>query len=134
MTTDTTIIQSVKFRASAGVLFDMYMNQKKHSLITGAPAKITSKVGEKFSAHDGYITGKTLFLDPPKIIVQTWRGSDWNAGDPDSILILAFKRTKGGFTQMDMIHANVPRKHRAHLNQGWKEHYWNKWKKHLERK
>ena len=46
------IIQKVVFRNTfPKILYDLYMNAKKHSLATGAMAKINSKEGSKFSAH-----------------------------------------------------------------------------------
>ena len=109
----------------------MYMDSKKHSAATKAPARITKKVGAKFSAHDGYIKGINLSIVPGRMIVQTWRGSDWKQSDPDSILILSFERENSAAV-LKMVHANVPDKHKDHLNQGWKDHYWVPWKQHLK--
>src|ERR1039458_10340525 len=84
-----TINQKVVFKNTiTDVLYDLNMNAKKHSMISGAPAVISAKPGSNFSAHGGYIKGKNLHLVKDKTIVQTWRGSDWNESDPDSIFII----------------------------------------------
>ena len=126
-----TITQKVVFKnTNVKVLYEMYLNEKKHSELTGGPAKITSKIGAAYSVYDGYITGKNLHLIKDTLIVQTWRGSDWNKADSDSILILKFE-TKGKDVTLKMIHANVPSQHLDGIKKGWNEYYWEPWKKHL---
>lgn len=129
-----TIVQNIKFKAAPKELYEMYMDSKKHSVLTGgAKALLSRKVGGSFSAHGGYCKGKNLALIPGKMIVQTWRASNWSKSDMDSIFILAFEKAAGG-TEMTMVHANVPDKEAKHLTQGWHDHYWNHWKKHLAEK
>ena len=47
------IQQRVFFRASAQTLFDLYLNSRKHSLSTGAPATVSRKAGGEFKAFGG---------------------------------------------------------------------------------
>ena len=68
-----TISQRVRFSASAETLFEMYMDSKKHAASTGAPAKLSRKVGGVWSAYGGSIGGKNLLIVPEKQIVQAWR-------------------------------------------------------------
>lgn len=126
-----TLVQKIKFKAAPKVLFEMYMDTKKHSDLTGGKALLSRKAGGKFSAHGGYCWGKNLMIVPNETIVQTWRAADWTKKDKDSIFILTFEPTKGGGL-VTMIHANVPDRHAKHLNQGWKEHYWNHWQAFLK--
>jgi|SRR5579872_5394199 len=126
-----TIIQKIKFNATPNVLFEMYMDSKKHSQLTGAKAVLSGKAGGKFSAHGGYCWGINLAIVPQKMIVQTWRAADWTKKDLDSIFILTFEPIKGGGL-VTMVHANVPDRHAKHLTQGWKDHYWNHWQSHLK--
>ncbi|HEY5037740.1 MAG TPA: SRPBCC domain-containing protein [bacterium] len=125
-----TLIQKIKFKASPKILFNMYMDSKKHSVATGGKAVISRKVGGSFSAHGGYIKGKNLKIVPNQMIVQTWRGGDWAAKDIDSIFILTFEKASGG-SLVTMVHANVPDRHGVHLAKGWKDHYWKPWNKYL---
>lgn len=127
-----TILQTVTFTASPSVLFELYLDSKKHSAATGGRATISRRVGGRFRAWDGYITGRNLEVVPNRRIVQTWRGSDWKRSDPDSILVLSFS-TRGKRGQLELVHALVPDHLYAHLRAGWIEHYWDPWKAYLRR-
>jgi activator of HSP90 ATPase len=125
------IVQRLLFKnTKPKALYELYINAKKHSAVTGAPAKISSKAGSKFSAHDGYITGENVQLIKDSLIVQTWRGSDWDKSEPDSIFIIQLE-AKGKNVQLHAIHAGVPDQHADHLAKGWYDHYWEPWKKWL---
>ncbi len=128
-----TIIQEIKFKAEPKELYELYMNSKKHSLVTEQKAVLSRKVGGSYSAYDGYIKGKNLALISGKRIVQTWRASNWSKSVMDSIFILTFEKAGGG-TEVTMVHANLPDKEKKHLAKGWYDCYWNLWKKHLEKK
>ena len=125
------IVQNLLFKnVKPKALYDLYMNAKKHSAVTGAPAKISARIGSKFSAHGDYITGENVQLIKDSLIVQTWRGSDWDKADPDSIFIIQLE-PKGKNVLLHAIHAGVPDKHAEHLGKGWYEHYWEPWEKSL---
>lgn len=125
-----TIEQSVKFAASADTVYSVYMDPRKHAKAIGGSAQVSKKVGSLFSAWDGYCRGKILHLEPGKLIVQTWRASDWRKADPDSVLILAFM-DRGNGSELRMVHANVPDEKADELAEGWKEHYWAPFKDYL---
>jgi activator of HSP90 ATPase len=126
-----TITQKVVFKnTTPKTLYDLYMNAKKHSFVTGGPAKISTKVGSAFSAHGGYINGKNLQLVKDKLIVQTWRAASWDKSDADSIFMVNIEQ-KGKDSILHVVHANVPDKHAASVDKGWHGHYWNPWKQHL---
>lgn len=125
------ITQKVVFKnTTPKALYELYMNARKHALVTGAPASITSKVGAKFSAHNGYITGENVYLRKDALIVQTWRGMDWDKKDPDSIFMIELE-PKGKDTILHAVHANVPDKQADGVDKGWHSHYWERWKKYL---
>ena len=111
-------------------IYDLYMNAKKHSAATGAPAKITAKEGTVFSTHAGYIGGKNLRLVKNKLIVQTWRAVSWDKTDVDSIFTI-FLEQKGKNVLLKAVHANIPDRHTKSINKGWHQHYWEPWKKFL---
>ena len=126
-----TIIQKVVFKnTTAKALYDLYMDAKKHSIATGAIAKISDKEGTKYSAHDGYITGKNLQLVKDKLIVQSWRASEWDKEDIDSTFIIRLE-PKGKDVVLTAIHANIPSAHVDGIKKGWHAHYWEPWKKYL---
>lgn len=128
-----TIQQMVKFRVPPEQLFNIYLDSRKHSAAIAARASISRKVGAKFQAHDGYITGMNLAIVPKRMLVQSWRGANWKKTDLDSVLILTFSRAPGG-ARITLVHANVPDHLYATLNKGWNTHYWKRWKTYLKRK
>ena len=128
-----TIQQTVTFNASPDELFDIYLDSKKHSAAVNDKASISRAAGRKFSVFDGYITGTNLLIVPKRLIVQSWRGSDWKAREPDSVLILAFSKAGGG-GQIALVHANVPDNHAASISKGWHQYYWKPWKAYLKRR
>jgi activator of HSP90 ATPase len=126
-----TIIQKVIFKKTAREsLYDLYMNAGLHSLITDGPVEISEKVGSKFNAFGGYITGKNLQIVKNQLIVQSWRGSDWAEKDTDSVFALAFEQD-GQDAILNMVHANVPDDKKADLSKGWHNFYWDPWKQYL---
>jgi len=126
-----TITQRITFKnTTPKILFTLYMNAKKHALVTGGPAEISPKVGTDYSAHGGYITGKNLELVKDKLIVQTWRAQGWDKKDTDSILILALE-TSGDDVILHVVHANLPDQHAGHIDKGWHEHYWKPMKQYI---
>jgi activator of HSP90 ATPase len=68
-----TISQRAGFSASTETLFEMYMDSEKHAASTGAPAKLSRRVGGTWSAYGGSIGGRNLLIVPDKQIVQAWR-------------------------------------------------------------
>lgn len=114
-------------------LFTIYLSSKEHGKMTGAKASIQNKVGSKFTAHDGWISGKNLQIVPNKLIVQSWRGKDWKKNEVDSTLILKFNKVKNG-AEIHMIHANVADSYAKDITSGWKSYYWNPLKKYLNSK
>lgn len=126
-----TITQKVVFKnTSPKALYELYMDAKKHSKSTGAIAKITDKETTNFTAYDNYISGKNLHLIKDKLIVQSWRGSDWTKGDMDSTFIMNFE-SKGNDTILQVTHANLPVKQADDIKKGWTDFYWTPWKKYL---
>jgi activator of HSP90 ATPase len=126
------IHQIVRFVASAAELYELFMDSKKHSAATGAPAKVSRRVGGRWSAHGGQIHGRNLFLVPGRMIVQSWRGP-WKDGDPDSILIVRFSQAPGG-AQVDLVHVGVPLYDFKGVSQGWPKYYWKPWKQYLAKR
>lgn len=68
-----TLQQTVTFKASPRQVYDMLMDSKKHQSLSGEPAKISRKVGGKFTARGSHISGFNLALRPGEKIVQVAR-------------------------------------------------------------
>ena len=126
------IQQTVFLKALPAELFDSYLDSRRHSAITGAPAKLGRRAGDKFTAFDGELLGRNLLVVPKQMIVQAWRSRHWKAGDQDSILVLKFAKAPGG-GRIDLVHVNVPSHDHKGVTQGWPHYYWNPWKAYLAR-
>lgn len=119
----SSITQSVTVNARPDQVFDAYMDSKKHAAITGSPAKMSSVVGGKFTAWDGYIRGKNLELVKGKRILQEWSTTEWPKDYPPSLLEITLTKVNGG-TRLKMVHSKVPAEQRDDYAQGWRDYYW----------
>lgn len=129
----TTIKQKVVVSASPELVYETYMNAKSHSEFTGSKATCVAKEGGKFTAWDGYISGKNLELEKGKRIVQEWITTEWPQNYPPSKLELTLTKVKNG-TAIVMIHSNVPKKQAAEIAEGWEEFYWKPLKDYFTKK
>jgi activator of HSP90 ATPase len=126
-----TIQQSVRLGAPPGELFDTYLDSQKHSAATGGPVRISAKVGATFTAWGGQLRGRNLMIVPKRLIVQAWRATHWRRDDPDSILILEFRKATGG-AKISLVHVNVPAYDHKGVSLGWPKYYWKPWKKYIQ--
>ena len=124
------IRQSVVLPASAEKLFEMYINPLTHQAITGAFVEIGGKRGSKFKAFDGTLTGTILEVIKPRLIIQSWRSTNFMTEDPDPTLILSFT-SEGDEGRIDLIHLDVPDQDYDGINQGWEKYYWTPWRTYL---
>ncbi len=125
------IVQEVAFKnCTPKQVYDLYMDPKKHSAITGTKVTIEPKPGGKFSAWGGGLSGKFLQLVKDKMIVQSWRSDAFKKTDLDSTLVLQF-HAQGNDTILHMVHANVPEQDHKGVTEGWKTYYWLPMKDYL---
>ncbi|MDE1869427.1 MAG: SRPBCC domain-containing protein [Candidatus Micrarchaeota archaeon] len=127
-----TIKQKAFFTATPEEVFEVLMDPKKHTKMTGARATGAPKVGARITAWDGYITGKNLKLTKGKLIVQEWETDQWPEGYKASTLKITIKK-KGKGTELTMVQTNVPKEQVADYADGWKEYYWAKMKKFFKK-
>jgi len=124
------IKQTVLIDASPAEVYEAYVDPKKHAAFTGQSATGSPKVGGRFTAGDGYISGKYLVLEKGKKILHEWTTTEWPAGYPPSLLELRL-RAKGKKTELTMLHTKVPEEQVDYYAEGWKEFYWAPLKKHF---
>lgn len=118
--------------ASPMDVYEAYVDPKKHAAFTGDSATGTAKVGGKFAAGNGYISGKYLKLEKGKRILHEWTTTEWPKGYPPSLVELILK-PKGKRTELTMTHTKVPAEQAADYDQGWKDFYWEPMKKYFEK-
>jgi len=121
------IKQSVVLNASAREVYGALMDSDKHSKFTGSPAKISPRVGGKFTAYDSYIEGENMELSPGKKIVQSWRATEWPEGYFSTVTYML--KEKGGKTHLTFEQKGIPGEFCKEIEQGWIDWYWTPLKK-----
>ena len=127
-----TLQQSVILPAAASSLYDMYLDPRIHEAITGAPVTISSAPGSEFRAFNGMLSGIMLYTVPRRLIVQSWRSDNWNAGDVDSILVITFWPSDDDSGRVELVHVNVADQDVQGVTEGWEKYYWTPWRKYLQ--
>jgi uncharacterized protein YndB with AHSA1/START domain len=110
--------------AAPADVYEAWLSSELHSAMTGGAATIDPVVGGTFVAWDGYITGTTLELEPPRRVVQTWRTQNFVDGDADSRIEVLFT-PEGDGTLVTVRHRNVPVGHQGYENGGWAKSYFD---------
>jgi activator of HSP90 ATPase len=128
----TTIRQKVIIPATPEEVYEAFIDAKKHSAFTGSKATCVPKIGGKFTAWDGYISGKNLELEKGKKIVQEWKTTEWPRDYPPSKLELTFKKVTEG-TELTMVHSEVPAEQANDIEQGWIDFYWKPLKEYFKK-
>ena len=128
-----TVTLAVDLPAPAARLYCMYLDPKEHAAFTGAPVKIAARAGAQFSAFRGARSGTILQLIPNRLIVQSWRSTQFAKRDIDSTLVLSFW-TVGRETRIELTHVNIADSDFAGVSEGWSKYYWIPWRAYLQRK
>jgi activator of HSP90 ATPase len=126
------VVLAASFAAPPERLFDMYLDAREHSAFTGAPAVVEPKAGTDFSAFGGVLWGKLLHVEPKRLIVQTWRSTNFPASAIDSVLVLTFWPQADG-ARIELVHVNVADEDFADVSQGWEKYYWTPWRAYLDK-
>ena len=101
--------------------------------MTGGRATGSARVGGKFTAWDGYISGRNLELAPPSRIVQAWRTSDFPDDAPDSRLEISLAPAKGG-TKVTLAQKDIPPGQADGYRRGWVEYYFTPMRRYFSTK
>ena len=125
-----TLQQKVRFRASPTEVYETLMDSGKHRSLSGMPAKISKKVGGRFTAWGSHITGFNLALLPGRKIVQAWRATGWWP-DHYSIAIFDIKKIRGG-SRLEFTQIGIPPHRYSGHYRGWIEAYWTPMKEILD--
>ena len=102
-------------------VYNAWLDSKRHSAMTGAPAEVSDSEGGAFKAWDGYIQGRNLALTPGRRILQAWRTTEFEAEDQDSLLEIQFEQADTG-TLITLRHTDLPN-HGMQYKQGWVDAY-----------
>jgi len=127
-----TIRQSVTLRATPHDVYEVLMDAKKHSALTGSEVRIERSVGGKFSVYGSEIQGSNLELVPDRKIVQSWRYSNWPKGHYSKATFLLEEVPNG--THLAFTQTEVPEEFCQDIAQGWKDYYWEPMKEMLSKR
>jgi len=111
-------------------IYGAFLSSKGHSAMTGTKSSISARKGAKFSAGDGYISGKNVELVKGKKIVQEWQTSEWPEDYGPSTLEINL-REKGDGTELSLIQTNVPKSQVEYYEKGWEDFYWKPMKEYF---
>lgn len=118
--------------ATPDVVYAAWMSSEGHSAMTGAEAHVDPRVGGDFDAWDGYITGRTLALEPSRRIVQSWRTSEFGDAHEDSRIEVLLEPVGEG-THITVLHTNVPDGQLGYEQGGWQESYFDPMREYFGR-
>jgi len=118
------------FPASPKVIYDTWLSSRGHTAMTGGKAKVSAKLGGRYTAWDGYVSGRNLALEPGKRIVQSWRTTEFTDADKDSKITVTLTPVKVG-TRLTLVHNSVPDGHTSYENGGWQDFYFKPMEKYF---
>ncbi|MDB0002501.1 SRPBCC domain-containing protein [Salibacteraceae bacterium] len=119
-----------QFKVSAKTLYESLLDSTRHSEMTGGTAECSQKENESFTAWDGYISGQNLRLIPHQQVMQSWRTTEFDDKDSDSILEIEFNENKAG-CEMIIKHSHIP-DGQSDYKKGWEEHYFEPMTEYFE--
>jgi activator of HSP90 ATPase len=98
---------TTKIPATPENLYNTWLNSEGHAAMTGVHASISDRVDDTFNVYSNYIVGRNLELIPNKKIVQTWRTTEFDDADEDSIINIILT-PDGAETLLTLHHTNIP--------------------------
>jgi activator of HSP90 ATPase len=113
---------SVRLPVKPEVIYRAWLSSRGHTAMTGGKAKMSARKGARYAAWGKYIKGRNLALKRPSRIVQSWRGSSFPKGAPESRLEVRIVPAGNG-SKLTLIHSKLPRGEAGHLRKGWRSHY-----------
>ena len=126
------IKQTIIFYAKPDVIYQLLMDEKKHSAFSGSKSKISTSVNGKFNVFDGYCHGYNIELVRAKIIVQAWHFDE--VGWPvDHYSICSFQfEMDGNKTILTFLQTEVPENKVGALKEVWNQLYWEPLKSYIK--
>ena len=125
-------ILKTNFNTTAKEIYETWLSSEGHTKMTGEVANISDKIGDKFTAWDGYIEGKNIDLEPNKRIFQTWRTSQFNEEEKDSQIEVLLNEVNDK-TELTLTHTNLS-DNGEHYKKGWEDHYFEPMEKYFSSK
>jgi len=126
----TTIHQEVDFQVPPSRIYEVLLDDKQFSKVTGHPAEIQAQAGGSLKMFGGLIEGRNIELDTNKRIVQAWREASWPAG---YYTLVKFElEARGSRTHLVFDQTGIAEPDWGHLNEGWPIRYWEPLRKYFK--
>ena len=120
-----------RMNATPEQIYNAWLSSEGHTSMTGGNATTSDKIGDSFTAWDGYIGGKNIELEPNKRILQSWRTGQFEAHEEDSQIEVLLNELDGQ-TELTLNHTNVPESG-EHYIKGWDVHYFEPMKEYFSK-
>lgn len=120
------------FKVSAKRLYNDWLNDKGHSQMTGGEATAQPIKGSSYTAWDDYISGVQLELEENSYIKQSWRSTEFDKKDQDSLVEIWLNNNDNG-SELKLVHSNIPTGQGDQYKAGWVEHYFEPMEKYYEK-
>ena len=105
-------------------VYNAYIDAKLHAEFTGSPASSDPRVGGRFEAWGGYISGSYIELVQGEKIVQEWVSSDFPEDAAPSRVEIVLRKVVDG-VELTMVHSGVPEEIADDIRKGWVDYYWD---------
>ena len=125
----TQIHQEVVFGTSPEEVYRAFMDETRHSALTGGTSKIDQRIGGLAEMHDGQIIARNIELEPGRRIVQAWRVNGWEEGIYTMLRITL--DADGDNTRVTLDQTGCPEEMTDHLAAGWNQRYWQPFAAHF---
>ncbi len=113
-------------------LYFAWLDSEQHTAMTGSPAKIEPTVGSKYTARDGYISGKLVTLDLGRRIIMSWRTTDFPRDAHDSRVEVHFEGLGAG-TRVLILHTEIPEGQGEKYRTLWNNDYFTPMRTHVSK-
>lgn len=113
-------------------LYFAWLDSEQHTAMTGSAAKLSNDVGQKYSALNGWVTGKLITLDLGRRMVISWRTTDFPRDAADSRVEIHLEAL-GGSTRVTVIHTELPEGHGDPARNAWNDKYFTPMRNHFSK-
>ena len=116
-------MQHVFIAATPAQIYGALTNPAEHGAFTQTVVTGDAVEGGAYSASSGYILGTFEKLESNKLIVSSWKTTEWPRGAAPSRLEISLEDAGDG-TELTMTHSEVPLSQAETYRQGWIDWYW----------
>jgi uncharacterized protein YndB with AHSA1/START domain len=121
---------TLRLPAAPEEVYRTWLSSRGHAAMTGGKARASARVGARYTAWDGYIRGKNLKLKRPKLIVQSWRNTEFPKSARDHQIEVRLAKAGSG-TKMTFIHSGLAPAGVRRYRKGWRDYYFVPMKKYF---